>query len=57
MTVIPFGFACLPPHHNLIMACTCRYDLICTDSFVPEMWMLKYQETAPGQVSNDRSLV
>ncbi|GAX76666.1 hypothetical protein CEUSTIGMA_g4112.t1 [Chlamydomonas eustigma] len=25
------------------------FDLICTDSFVPEMWMLRYQEVMPGK--------
>lgn len=29
------------------------YDVICTDAFVPEFWMLSYPETAPGQVSLD----
>ena len=28
----------------------CRYDVICTDSFVPEMWMLRYPANEAGKV-------
>ncbi len=40
----------VPQLSPLLFPPSLRFDLICTDAFVPELWMIKYQETAPGQV-------